>query len=78
MALPFEEEEEAEEGVEVDISPQHFFPTLFYDPTTGELMTDPFVDEARDSYEKSSLTDNSVTYYPNRSLKSIIQREVEF
>jgi len=55
------------------------FPDPFYDPTTGELMQEPVVNPAGDSYEKSTLPDDqgSVTYYPNRALQSIIQREVE-
>jgi len=54
------------------------FPDAFYDPTTGEIMMEPVVNPAGDSYEKSTLDGSSITsYYPNRALQSIIQREVD-
>jgi U-box domain len=60
------------------------FPWPFYDPTTKQLMKDPVVDPEGHSIENpvasGSATAQStpvVIYYPNRVLKTIIQREVE-
>jgi len=78
MTIPVEIEEQKEEEIVVDSSEnERGFPDQFYDPTTGAVMTDPVVNPAGDSFDRSSITDNSVTYYPNRALKSIIQQEVE-
>lgn len=81
MTIPVDEQEievKREEKVDEQNNNEREFPDPFYDPTTGQLMKDPVVNPAGDSYEKSTLTDNkSVTYYPNRALKSIIQRKVE-
>jgi len=76
MTTPLEVEDAKDEEVKVE-SDDREFPAPFYDPTTGEVMTDPYVNEAGDSYDKSSLTDNSETFYPNRALQAIIQHEVE-
>jgi U-box domain len=51
------------------------YPKVFFDPVTDLLMVHPVVNQAGDSFEKSSATDASVTYYPNRALAAIIQRE---
>ena len=57
------------------------FPSVFYDPTTGELMKDPVVDLAGDSHErrsvisKTSSNNDRSLFYPNRALKAIIERE---
>jgi U-box domain len=51
------------------------YPKVFFDPTTDLLMVHPVVNQAGDSFEKSSVRDASVTYYPNRALAAIIQRE---
>ena len=79
MTIPVEIEEQKEEEIVVDGNSERGFPAPFYDSTTGALMTDPVVNPAGDSYDRSSITEiNSVvTYYPNRALKSIIQQEVE-
>lgn len=63
---------------EIEVPAERDFPNAFYDPTTGHIMVDPFVNPAGNSYEKSSIANfTSATYYPNRALQSIIQRETE-
>jgi hypothetical protein len=77
MTIPVDEEEIVVEGGEQKTGEREF-PDEFYDPLHPEnLMRDPVVNPAGDSYENSTITDHSVTYYPNRALKSIIQRETE-
>jgi len=73
------EEKEGENNDDDSDNERREFPKPFYDPITGQLMKDPVVNPAGDSYEKSTISDTStaVTYYPNRALKSIIQRQVE-
>ena len=52
------------------------FPAPFYDHFTGKLMKDPYVDLAGYSVEKSTITGDLSSFYPNRALKSIIENEV--
>lgn len=49
----------------------------FYDPTTKEIMIDPVVHPNGTSFERSvaMAEDSSLTYYPNRALKFIIDNE---
>jgi U-box domain len=51
------------------------YPLVFYDPTTDKLMVFPVVNPSGDSFDKSSVTEGSVTYYPNRALVAIIRQE---
>jgi U-box domain len=51
------------------------YPLVFYDPATDKLMVCPVVNLSGDSFDKSSTTDDSVTYYPNRALAAIIRQE---
>jgi len=74
----------AETEPEIVVSPEgqedterREFPLVFYDIDGVTLMSDPVVDPSGDSRERSSVTDNSVTYYPNRALKAVIERETE-
>lgn len=66
-----------------DTTTRRQFPDAFYDKITGEIMRNPVVNPAGDSYEKSTLLQDSSTststlsFYPNRALQSIIQHEVE-
>lgn len=73
-----------------DIDPallDRLFPASFYDPKTNMVMVDPVVDANGDSCEKpkdsdtGADTENTTTtdphYYPNRALRSIIQRETQ-
>jgi U-box domain len=53
------------------------FPMAFYDPMTMQVMKDPVVDRDGNSIEKPANTPDTGVYYPNRALKSIIQRQVE-
>jgi len=55
------------------------FPAAFYDPITGEIMNDPVVNPAGDSFDKSTLLQmgGPVTFYENRALQAIIKYEVE-
>jgi len=59
-------------------SPHRDFPDAFYDPNDPKkLMREPVVHPDGESYEKSTIKNDSVEYYPNRALKAIIEREVE-
>lgn len=51
------------------------FPSVFYDPTTGQLLKEPMVNISGDSYEQKQ--DGTGDDYPNRALKSIIESEVK-
>jgi len=54
------------------------FPDPFYDPKDPtKLLSDPVVHPDGESYEKLTVENDSVEYYPNRALKAIIEREVE-
>jgi hypothetical protein len=62
------------------------FPDVFYCPLTEQIMVDPVVDTSGESFERSAVTakdernkvtDGVALYYPNRALKSIIERELE-
>jgi U-box domain len=53
------------------------FPMAFYDPMTMQVMKDPVVDRDGNSIEKPAKAPDTGVYYPNRALKSIIQRQVE-
>jgi hypothetical protein len=71
------EAEEKQNEDEENPAPREF-PDEFYDPLhPDKLMVDPVVNPGGDSYERSSMTDPSIVCYPNRALKSIIEREVE-
>lgn len=73
-AAAFEQEEENEE----DFSERFRFPKPFYDPSTMMVMKDPEVGPDGNSAEKPSLdADIPIVYYPNRALKTIIQKEVQ-
>jgi hypothetical protein len=59
------------------------FPDAFYCPLTEKIMADPVVDTNGKSFERSAVTARDkrekvtgVTYYPNRALKAIIEREL--
>jgi hypothetical protein len=73
--------EEKEEEIVVVTTPnnERKFPDVFYDPLTNEIMKDPVVDSDGDSHERSVITaqDDTATYYPNRALKAIMEREIE-
>jgi hypothetical protein len=63
---------------------QREFPDAFYCPLTEKIMVDPVVDASGESFERSAVTAQDkkekvtgVTYYPNRALKTIIERELE-
>lgn len=66
----------------VDIRrPAPIFPEAFYCPLTKELMKDPVVDMEGDSYERAVITardgeEAAARYYPNRALKTIIQKAI--
>jgi hypothetical protein len=51
------------------------YPTVFYDPVSKELMKDPVVHPDGISYEKT--TTDTVAYYPNRALQTIIEEDTE-
>jgi hypothetical protein len=60
------------------------FPDVFYCPLTEKIMVDPVVDTNGESFERNAVTakdrrDNvtGVIYYPNRALKTIIERELK-
>jgi hypothetical protein len=60
------------------------FPHAFYCPLTKKIMMDPVVDTNGESFERSAVTARDktnkvtgVTYYPNRAMKAIIERELE-
>jgi len=56
------------------------FPAAFYDPITGKLMRDPYVDPVGVSYDKSTLQKKGTflsSCFPNRALKQIIEQEVD-
>jgi hypothetical protein len=60
------------------------FPDAFYCPLTEKIMVDPVVDTSGKSFERSAKISKDkrekitgVTYYPNRALKTIIERELE-
>jgi hypothetical protein len=60
------------------------FPDAFYCPLTEKVMVDPVVDTSGKSFERSAVTAKDkkekvtgVAYYPNRALKTIIERELE-
>jgi hypothetical protein len=63
---------------------QREFPDAFYCPLTEKIMVDPVVDTIGESFERSAVIAKDkrekvtgVTYYPNRALKTIIERELE-
>jgi hypothetical protein len=83
-----EEEEEKEEEVKVAAAAANSkteFSNAFYCPLTKKIMVDPVVDISGESFERSAVTARDqvanvtgvVTYYPNRALQAIIERELE-
>jgi hypothetical protein len=63
---------------------QREFPDVFYCPLTEKILVDPVVDTSGESFELSAVVAKDkkekvtgVTYYPNRALKTIIERELE-
>ena len=76
--MTIREEVKQNEDEEIVVEGERPFPDPFYCPLSKEVMKDPVVDPNGDSYEKSFITarDDSVTYYPNRALKSIIGHAV--
>lgn len=69
---------EQEAGEVEDSEPRFRFPQPFYDPSTMKIMKDPVVGPDGNSCEKPPTgAEIPVVYYPNRALKTIIQREVE-
>jgi hypothetical protein len=59
------------------------FPDAFYCPLTEKIMVDPVVDTIGESFERSAVIAKDkrddvtgVIYYPNRALKTIIEREL--
>jgi hypothetical protein len=63
---------------------QREFPDAFYCPLTEKIMVDPVVDTSGESFERSAKIEKDkrekvtgATYYPNRALKTIIERELE-
>eukprot|EP00584_Thalassiosira_punctigera_P011380 CAMPEP_0172564744 /NCGR_PEP_ID=MMETSP1067-20121228/105609_1 /TAXON_ID=265564 ORGANISM="Thalassiosira punctigera, Strain Tpunct2005C2" /NCGR_SAMPLE_ID=MMETSP1067 /ASSEMBLY_ACC=CAM_ASM_000444 /LENGTH=283 /DNA_ID=CAMNT_0013355491 /DNA_START=38 /DNA_END=886 /DNA_ORIENTATION=- len=64
--------------------PQHRYPDPFYCPLTQKVMKDPVVGADGDSFENSAVLERDAaesslqsqqTYYPNRALKKIIDKE---
>jgi hypothetical protein len=60
------------------------FPDAFYCPLTEKVMVDPVVDTSGESFERSAVTAKDkrdkvtgIIYYPNRALKTIIERELQ-
>jgi hypothetical protein len=60
------------------------FPDAFYCPLTEKIMVDPVVDTNGESFERSAVTARDkrdkvtgIIYYPNRALKTIIERELQ-
>jgi hypothetical protein len=60
------------------------FPDAFYCPLTKKILVDPVVDKNGESFESSAVIARDkrekvtgVTYYPNRAMKAIIERELE-
>jgi hypothetical protein len=60
------------------------FPDAFYCPLTEKIMVDPVVDTSGESFERSAKIAKDkrekvtgVMYYPNRALKTIIERELQ-
>jgi hypothetical protein len=53
---------------------------ILKDPLTNTRMVDPVVIPAGDSYERSSLrlTDESIEFYPNRALQSILKQQDDY
>jgi hypothetical protein len=53
---------------------------ILKDPLTNKRMVDPVVNPAGDSYERSSLrlTDESIEFYPNRALQSILKQQDDY
>jgi hypothetical protein len=58
------------------------FPDAFYCPLTENIMVDPVVDTNGESFDRSAVTAKDkrdkvtgIIYYPNRALKTIIERE---
>jgi hypothetical protein len=93
MTIKTEEKEEVDavagdgdgDGAAVGTSnAQREFPDAFYCPLTEKIMVDPVVDTSGESFERSAKIAKDkrekvtgATYYPNRALKTIIERELE-
>jgi hypothetical protein len=91
MKIKAEEKEEVvaaagdDDGAAVGLSnARREFPDAFYCPLTENIMVDPVVDECGKSFECGAVIAKDkrekvtgVTYYPNRALKTIIERELE-
>jgi hypothetical protein len=82
--------EEKDEDVEVEVpvaagnSEGDEFPDAFYCPLTKKIMVDPVVDTDGESFERSAVAARDkrekvtgVTYYQNRALQAIIERELQ-
>jgi hypothetical protein len=79
-----EKDEEVEVEVAADGNNGNEFPDAYYCPLTKNIMVDPVVDTNGESFERSAVIARDerekvtgVTYYPNRALKAIVEREVE-
>mmetsp|Transcript_27671 Transcript_27671/g.52121 ORF Transcript_27671/g.52121 Transcript_27671/m.52121 type:complete len:321 (-) Transcript_27671:54-1016(-) len=69
----------------IDVEQQHLYPDSFYCPLTKKVMEDPVVGPDGDSFEKSAVLERDAaadstlrkqpTYYPNRALQIIIEKE---
>jgi hypothetical protein len=84
MTIKVEEKDEEVEVPVADGNSGDEFPDAFYCPLTKKIMVDPVVDTNGESFERSAVMARdkrekvtSVTYYPNRALKAIIERELE-
>jgi hypothetical protein len=82
MTIKMEEKDEEVEVAAGSIGNE--FPDAFYCPLTKKIMVDPVVDISGESFERSAVTARDkvakvtgVTYYPNRALKAIVERELE-
>jgi hypothetical protein len=75
-------------GAAVSTSNDHHrdeFPDAFYCPLTKKIMVDPVVDTSGESFERSAVEARDkreevtagVTYYHNRALKTVIERELQ-
>ena len=67
----------------IDAEQQDLYPDSFYCPLTKKVMEDPVVGPDGDSFEKSAVLERdaaatattTATYYPNRALQIIIEKE---
>lgn len=83
MASEEDDDEEKQQEEEIEVArKENEFPDAFYDPITKKIMVDPVVNLSGDSYDQTTIDNMSdsqqdTNYYPNRALKSIIERETE-